>query len=202
LGLGAVRPELFRPTEIDFEKVEMANSLKYKIRKLFTEPAPWEVDIEAFLAARRPDRSGFGRDMAKLQADRRRARRLAVMAARAEATRKRWEASPGGAARKRDGLGRWARQGLLAVSGARSMQVLAAMHAGLWYADPDLRRLTGLPNRIIQPILRQRLERRGMVEQGLNPEWRPELRGKGVPKKLWRLTAKGESAAKMARMLG
>ncbi len=92
---------------------------------------------------------------------------------------------------------------MLPIAGANSMRVLAVMQPGLWYGDPDLRRLTGLPNRVVQPVLRQRLERRGLVEQGLNPAWRPEMRGKAdAPKKLWRLTPEGEAAATMARMLG
>jgi len=183
--------------------VEMANSLKNKIRKLLTEPAPWEVDIEAFLQARKPERLfRFGQDMAKLQAERRKARQRQAMAKRAAVVRDAWQATEQARLRERDSAGRWARQGLLAFRGAKALVVLAAMQPGVWYADPDLRRLTGLPNRVVQPVLRQRLEPRGMVEQGANPDWRPELNGKAVPKKLWRLTAKGESAAMMARMLG
>lgn len=178
----------------------MANHRKYNLKRLFTEPAPWEIDIEAFLRARRAKGPGWARRMNALQKARRKKRQREVMAAREAAARARWEATPGSRREREAASGRWAKQGLLV--GCQTVQLLAAMQPGTWYATTDLRRLTGWENRTLQPLLRQRLERRGMVEQGLNPEWRPEMLGKAVPKKLWRLTLRGEQVATLARLLG
>jgi hypothetical protein len=162
----------------------MAKRQKYKLEKLLTEPAPWEVDLEAFIQARRsaggfePGEANRGvKARRRLQAERRKANQAKREAERPQTWRMKWK-------RERDAKGR-----LVETKDSAWRRVLAVMQPGLWYAAPDLARLSGVSPGAAKDAARE-LWRRGLAELGRSAE--KPVPGPGwsvapcIPKNLWR----------------
>lgn len=166
----------------------MAKRIKNKLDKLLVEPAPWEIDLEAFVQARR-SAGGFEPGAANrgVQARRR------LREERRKANQAKREAEAPVTWRKRLKLERDASGRLVETANSAWRRVLAVMERGNWYAASDLARLSGVRPGAAKEACRE-LWRRGYVEIGRNSE-KPvrHPRGwlyRGVPKNLWRL--KGE----------
>lgn len=181
----------------------MANRLKYNLKKALTEPAPWEVDIEAWLRSRRPSAEAARRHFAaawKRIHARRAAERKAALEARAEGRRAAWRGTPSAKLARGRAVGA-APRGPQLWPGQNCASVLEAMAGGGWHGLPDLARSTGLARNTLRPILYQRLRRWGLAEKGRNAAWRPAGLNGDNPRYLWRLTETGQLAAQLAGMM-